>query len=115
METSAPSVDERKRPEQPDANDHGPARNARIRIAEIQKQADRLRQRRTEQVGEDEISGKAQLRALCLRRRRNEPIDHSDESIPVKHMWTPLMTSVGMELSVSAFKNWFRRRFHGLT
>src|SRR5258705_7482948 len=56
MQVASQPVDQRQRPEQTYADYHCPARKARMRIAEVKEQTDRLRQRGAEEVREDEIS-----------------------------------------------------------
>jgi len=78
-------VNKGQRPEQPYADDHCPACKARMGIAEIKKQTDRLRQRGAEEMRKDEISRQALFRTFHLRIIRNEPIDHPDKLIPHQH------------------------------
>src|SRR5262249_10825841 len=82
LEITALPVDEWKGPEQPDAGDHGPAREARMRVAQIEEHADRLGQRGPEQMREYEVLRQATLGALELGLGRDEPIDEPDGSIP---------------------------------
>src|SRR4030081_2494682 len=85
MQTTGQLVNKGQRPEQPYADDHCPACKARMGIAKIKKQTDRLRQRGAEEVREHEISRQAMFRTLHLRIIRNEPIDYPDKLIPHQH------------------------------
>ena len=86
-----------------------------MRIAQIEKQGDRLRQQRPEEVGEDEILREAAFRALGLRRGRNEPVDHSDKVIPDQHGTPSPDDFVEWKLAQAALMNWFRQRVSQLT
>src|ERR1700750_2756676 len=72
LQIAARPVDERKRPEQPDTDDYGPAGGAAVRVAEIEKQPDGLRKQRPEQVREYEVLRESPLGALELGFRRNK-------------------------------------------
>ncbi len=86
MEIASQLVNKGQRPERPYADDHCPACKARMGIAKIKKQTDRLRQRGAEEVRKDEISRQAMFRAFYLRFIRNEPIDYPDKLIPHQHL-----------------------------
>jgi len=81
-----------------------------MRIAQIQKDADRLRERGSEQMREHEILCKTTLGALELGLGRNEPIDEFDEPIPERHFTLP-RTSVWSEVSRLPLKIGLARLF----
>src|SRR6185437_13812066 len=78
-------VDKWQRPEEPDATDDGPARQARMRVAEIEEYADGLRKRRSRQMRKDEVLRQPTLGAFQLGFSRNEPVDEPDYAAPYLH------------------------------
>ncbi len=66
---------ERQGPERPDHDDHGPDRETGLGIGQVEEEADRLGQKRPEQVGEDEHPDQTELRPLATALRRHEPVN----------------------------------------